>query len=154
MKRTIRRTMTVIGLSMLVTVGAVTIPAGAAHAGGCNWYTPCGEVSNYSSWGMYDTLTLGSGPHYCDVWNWNGGSTPAWMHARCTQEYLGTGVHRGGGNIDVDAFTFNDRDYRLNFHGTWSWQTKGVWTKIKNNEGAYCYTDWYFGVPYCSVVYE
>jgi hypothetical protein len=149
-----RRLLTLVSTAALLVFGVVVTSASPASAGGCNWYTPCGEVSNNSTWGMHVTTTLGEGPHYCDVWNWDGGSAQVWKHARCTQEYLGAGSHKGGGNVDVDAFTFNDRDYILDFHGNKTWKTKGVWTKIRNNEGANCYTDWRFYIPICSVQYE
>jgi hypothetical protein len=152
--RTIRRLLALVSTAALLGLGMIVTSASPASAGGCNWYTPCGEVTNNSSWGMHVTTTLGSGPHYCDVWNWNGGSTWVWKHAQCTQEYLAPGSHKGGGSVDVDAFTFNTRDYMLNFHGSWSWKTKGVWTKIQNVEGAHCYTDWDFYVPKCYVVWE
>jgi hypothetical protein len=142
------------GAAALLAACAAILPGTNAYAAGCGSFTPCGEVSNYSSWEMRDTTTLGAGPHYCDVWNRYGGRTPNWWHAKCTQETLRTGVHRGGGNVDVDAFTFASNDYMLNFHGSWSWKTKGVWTKIQSIEGAYCYTNWTFYVPYCEVIYE
>ncbi|MGH3861340.1 hypothetical protein [Actinokineospora sp.] len=146
--------------------GALSAQASAAPAapsaeatvngmlGGCDWYSPCGEVGNNSSWQMRVTTTLGTGPHFCDVWNWNGGSASVWKHANCTQVVLERNGHMGGGNVDVDAFTFADRNYMLNFHGTLSWKTAGVWTKIQNTEGAYCRTDWNYGVPVCDVVWE
>ena len=138
----------------LFGLGAVVLSASPASAGSCGTWTPCGEVGNNSAWTMQVSLTWREGPHHCDVWNGNGGSTAAWEYNWCTQENLSSGGHRGGGNVDVDLFTFNSRDYILNFHGAQTWKTRGVWTRIQNNEGAYCYTHPSFGVPVCEVVYE
>ncbi|MFD8152641.1 hypothetical protein ACFV28_18085 [Streptomyces sp. NPDC059720] len=109
--------------------------------------TPCGEATNLTPWGMHITTTLGTGASgYCDVWNKDGGSTPSWWHARCDQRYLAPGAHYGGGNIDVDAFTFNDRGYYMTF-STRTWHAAGVWTKITNLQDAKC--DDRNGVPEC-----
>jgi hypothetical protein len=126
----------------------------AANAGGCDsWYMPCGEVQNSSRWTMYVTTSLGAGPHYCDVWNSEGGWTWIWKKMRCVQEPLGAGGHRGGGTVDVDAFTFNDRDYLLYFKGLRVLRTKGVWTKISNYEGATC-KNYSSSTPVCYVYAE
>lgn len=64
--------------------------------GGCNWYTPCGEVQNNSA----RTISISL--------NWNCGENIWVVDARdpcvLSQEGLSSGQHRGGGNVDVDAF--------------------------------------------------
>lgn len=121
--------------------------APAAVMGGCGTFTPCGEATNLTPWGMYITTNLGTGTSgYCDVWNKNGGSTPSSWHAKCDQRYLAPGAHYGGGNIDVDAFTFNDRGYYMTF-STRTWHAAGVWTKITDLQEAKC--DDRNGVPEC-----
>ena len=124
-------------LASALAVGAVFVTSEPARAGGCDWYSPCGEAQNSTPWGMHVTTTLGAGPHWCDVWNINGGSSPAWQHSKCTQQYLAPGGHHGGGNVDVDAFTFNDRGYYMTFQSR-VWHAKGVWTKITNLQDVEC----------------
>ncbi|GLY32260.1 hypothetical protein [Kineosporia sp. NBRC 101731] len=118
----------------------------SAHADGCDWKSPCGEVQNDTPWGMYITTSLGRGSDWCDVWNSNAGSSGAWKHMKCTQEYLAPGKHRGGGNVDVDAFTFSNRAYYMTYSSK-SWHDKGVWTKITDLQEGKC--DDRNGVPTC-----
>ncbi|MFI0411404.1 hypothetical protein [Actinomadura sp. 3N508] len=103
---------------------------------------------------MHTTVNLGSGTNRCDVWNYDGGTKNKWVYAKCTQVKLSAGDWRGGGTVDVDALTFNYDDYMLDFHGTLLWKTKGVWTKIHNNETASCGTDMGFGVPFCRISWD
>lgn len=122
----------------------------AASAHGC--YGPiCGKVNNRSKWIMYTTVDLGYGVDLCDVWNWNGGKSRVWKQAHCHQVAVGPEGHRGGGGVDVDAFTFNDRNYTVKIGGKWFPQTKGVWTKIETDERAVCDTNLYFNYPVCFV---
>ena len=54
---------------------------------------------------------------------------------------MGNGKRGGNGTgVDVDAFTFADVGYHERFSrlGTWHWQRKGVWTKIRDGEIADC----------------
>jgi hypothetical protein len=162
--------------SMMVLCGlsmALLWPA-SANAGDCDeWSLPddltdkdewekllCGTVDNFSSWTMHFTTMLRPSDgklqpdeYLCDVWNWDGGSAAVWQQAECYQQALEIDGSVGGGTVDVDAFTISTRDYMLNFHGSWSWQTKGVWTKIQNFEDATCYTYWEFYIPMCYVTY-
>lgn len=143
--------------ALVLSFGLAVAAAGPASAGTCQW-TPfgywCGDAANASGFELRVTTTLGSGPHYCDVWNWGGGSTPKWQHAKCTQIVLSPGRTMDDVGVDVDAVTFPYDNYLLNFHGSWSWKTRGVWTKIYDNESAYCYTHLSLGVPVCSITWD
>lgn len=130
-----------------------------AHAGACTKQAPCGEVTNNSAWVLQYTANLNSkgSIHLCDVWNWNRGFGGPWERFKevmCTQQTLGQNLHMGGGNADVDAFTFNDRSYLLDFHGKLSWRKKGIWTQIRNNEGATCVTSSEYNLPVCTVYWD
>ncbi|GGT19860.1 hypothetical protein ACIBIZ_39115 [Nonomuraea spiralis] len=109
-----------------------------------------GQVINSSSWGMHITYSLGQGADRCDVWNYSGGTTPDWVYAPCKQVSL-PAHSTSDYSKDADAFTFNNDDYMLNFKGTQSWRTKGVWTKINSWQAAKCTVHADFGVPYCVV---
>lgn len=100
---------------------------------------------------MYVTTNLGSGSGngYCDVWNRNDGPIPSWWHAKCTQQYLSPGAGKGGGSVDVDAFTYNDRGYWAVMWGTWTWHNAGVWTKIYDGQRANCAKSWGINSPVC-----
>jgi hypothetical protein len=154
----LRRTLTQLGIAILMAAGATLVSTSTASAGECDWYSPCGEVNNYSGQPLYVTTKLDDdetlGPHNCDVWNANGGTSRSWRYVSCFQEYLGPDSSMGGVDVDVDAFTYADRDYMVISDGKRSWHTKGVWTKIKSSEGAYCYTDLEFGFPKCLIEFE
>ncbi|MGH4011642.1 MAG: hypothetical protein ACRDTH_26340 [Pseudonocardiaceae bacterium] len=102
----------------------------------------------------FDENNLNKFEHQCDVWNVNGGPSPAWKKVSCYHEALVPGGSRGGGKEDVDAFTYADRGYMLNFRGSQSWKDKGVWAKIQDNERADCYLNRRFGVPQCYVDWD
>ena len=130
-----------------------------AHAGDCNRQKPCGEITNKSTWTLQytDNLNAKNSNALCDVWNWNRGFGGPWERFKevmCTQQSLGPDLHKGGGNIDVDAFTFTDRSYLLDFHGRMSWRKKGIWTEIRNNEGATCVTSLDYNLPVCTVYWD
>lgn len=133
-----------------------------AIAGGCGilmWPpTPCGEVTNLSQHQLKFTMKLAddrSGPHFCDVWNHDGGNTPKWQQVSCDQQPLNQDEHYGGGTKDVDAFTFADQPYRVAIRGTdWNNQEKGVWTKIGSDELATCWDDIYLGGISCTVEWD
>lgn len=110
MTKTIRR-LTVSAIGMLVASSAVLVSTSPAHADGCSWWKPCGEVHNHSAGTMDTTVGLGTRtmPDRCAVWNKNGGNTPVWWHTKCHLVRLTPGHSRGGGNVDVDAFTYDGR---------------------------------------------
>lgn len=57
--------------------------------------------------------------------------------------------------MDVDAFTYADRKYRVQFYGgTAKTVPKGVWTKIKSDEKATCYDNDVLGMPGCFVEFD
>lgn len=71
---------------------------------------------------MATTETLNEGPDWCDVWN----APDLGWHIRCTQESLGPGDTRGGGTVDVDAFTFpGTRYFVMMYDGTNKWLDPG-----------------------------
>lgn len=150
MNTTIRRLAVPIIGTLFASV-AVLASAAPAQAGGCTLGVLCGEAQNNSPWTIYTTQTLGSGPHWCDVWNGNGGTAASWWHAPCTQTSLAPGAHRGGGGVDVDAVTFADRNYVVKVEGTIvGWKTKGVWTRFHNDEDVVCFRN-SNGDPMCEV---
>jgi hypothetical protein len=122
---------------LAVAMGVAALTASRASADGCQAGS-CGRVTNNTPWNMYVTTTLGSGPDYCDVWNWEGGQFPSWKHASCTQVLLRPGETMGGDGVDVDAYTFNDREYKEQF-GRFATTKRGVWTKIRTFEWARCF---------------
>ncbi len=124
----------------LLTPGAFVMATPIARADGC-YYGLCGEVKNRTDQTMSITEDLGEGPHYCQVWNWNGGTDDSSVRGHCTQETIGYGTYGGDfTGVDVDAFTFANEGYHERFGrlGTWHWRTKGVWTKIRDEEIADC----------------
>lgn len=124
------------------------------NAGGCDhWWEPCGEVDNDSSYTMAVTLSLGSGPHWCQVWNWDGGSKVVSKRVKCEQTSLAAHKHLGGGTVDVDAFTYVDRDYTVSMYGgAQVRKTKGVWTKVQDDEEGACKDNG--GTPKCTVKFS
>ena len=132
--------MTAVGA--LLTAGAVTV-APAASAATCETIAGiqlCGAVKNRTGKTMAITRSF-SGSHFCDVWNWDGGTGNNWNHHACTQESWGSGTRGGNGTgVDVDAFSFANQGYHERFTrlGTWHWRTQGVWTKIRSGEIADC----------------
>ncbi|MGW4426606.1 hypothetical protein [Streptosporangium sp. NPDC004631] len=153
LNKTIRRlVMPIIG-TLVASVAVLASPS-PALAGGCRW-GPCGEAQNNSPWTIHTTEVLGTGgPHWCDVWNGNGGTTASPWHTTCEQKALAPGSHRGGGRIDVDAVTFNDRDYVVKVRGTLvGWKKKGVWTRLHNDEHVVCFKN-SNGDPMCEVYFS
>jgi hypothetical protein len=138
------------GIAIVITTLLMFLSMSLVSAGDCHSASLCGEVNNQSSKYMTVTTSLGSGQHYCNVWNWDG-SNPA----RCEHEPpLAPGSSMGGGNVDVDAFTFADDDYTLSFYGgSSSRKTKGVWTKITDIQEATC-NDGSEGIPHCNVYFS
>lgn len=134
----------------------------AVYAGGCSRFppTPCGEVENRSSHNLRYTTILddkcSKGPNLCDVWN-NGDhgckiSGSSLRRVACKQCTLAPGKRIGGGNIDVDAFTYADREYRVQIRGgTARNVAKGVWTKISSTETAVCQDNSILNKPACFV---
>ncbi|MEU6404960.1 hypothetical protein [Streptomyces sp. NPDC046985] len=119
---------------------AGTPTASASTCGGPSDYL-CGAAKNRSGRTMSLTLNLGAGGGYCDVWNWGGGTSESFKHARCDQQTFGNGTKGGNGTgVDVDAFTFAGYGYHERFSrvGTWHWRQKGVWTKVRDEEIADC----------------
>ncbi|MER6313189.1 hypothetical protein [Streptomyces sp. NPDC001581] len=148
MKKGLRRAM-VTGGAMAAMLGASLAAAPQAAAGGCSsWWEPCGVAENRTSSTMATTETLNEGPDWCDVWN----APDLGWHIRCTQKSLGPGGTRGGGTVDVDAFTFpGTRYFVMMYDGTTKWLDPGVWTKFPSNRKASCRDDWSMGGPVCSV---
>lgn len=134
-------------------------------AGSCGALSPCGEVDNKSSHTLkYTTKLEDSGckkkdcPDYCDVWNHDGGTkvfNPP-VHVQCHQQSIGPkGGKKGGGNVDVDAFCYADRKYRVQYRGgVTKTIPKGVWTKIKSDEKGTCYDNDLLGMPACFVEFD
>jgi hypothetical protein len=127
-----------------VTAGFVLGSAGPAAAAGCT--VVCGGVTNDSAYVMQYTRALNAStqPNWCDVWNKNGGNSWSWAHWKCYQRDLGTGGSAGGvgSRFDVDAFSFNSSGYYVRFrNGSWRWLDRGVWTKIRDYEEAWCKQD-------------
>ncbi|GAB1516884.1 hypothetical protein [Actinophytocola sp. KF-1] len=163
------------GTAALLTIAALIVPTSTASADGCkviNSVSPtvmlCGRVYNQSTKPLYTTTVLDfpdadedeardggkdDPPHECELWNGEGNSSPATRKVGCYQVELAPGSSRGGNYVDVDAFTYADREYLIDFHGKLSWQTEGVWTRIRSWESAYCYTDPGFGFPTCLIKY-
>lgn len=148
------------GLARILVLAAMaaTLPwASAAPASAQVWN---GEVQNDSWHTMHSTIKLNNAKHkdHCDVWNYSGGlaRTANWAYVKCAQSQLTSGSHAGGGNTDVDAFTFNYTKYKLYMSGpqaTWLDKgtiNKGVWTKITDWDTATC-TGKKNEVPVCYV---
>ncbi|MFE7765209.1 hypothetical protein [Streptomyces sp. NPDC057438] len=139
MSRTNRMAVAVVTTVFLAS-GVVVAGATTAAADGCVGPL-CGAVKNRTGRTMHYTMTLDSGDHFCDVWNWGGGTGSQFKHAHCQQETFGNGTRGGNGTgKDVDAFTFANHGYHERFSrvGTWHWRAKGVWTKIRSGEIADC----------------
>ncbi|MEU5635236.1 hypothetical protein [Streptomyces rishiriensis] len=139
MSRANRTAVAVLATAFMAS-GAVVAGATTASADGCVGPL-CGAVKNRTGQTMHYTMSLGEGPHYCDVWNWGGGTGSEFKHAKCKQESFGNGTRGGNGTgNDVDAFTFASHGYHERFSrvGTWHWRAKGVWTKIRSGEIADC----------------
>jgi hypothetical protein len=88
---------------------------------------------------------LGGGSDFCQVYNWhNGKGGESWDSVRrpCKQNWLAAGEDKGGffnDRIDVDAFCFHDRDYKIQWDdGVKVNIGKGVWTKIGSGQTALC----------------
>lgn len=134
----------------------------AVQTRGCSRFppTPCGEVENRSSHDLRYTTVLddkcSNGPDPCDVWN-NGDhgcrirGSPL-RRVGCKQCVLAPGKRIGGGNVDVDAFTYADREYRVQIRGGPARNVaKGVWTKIASSDTAICQDNSILNKPACFV---
>lgn len=98
---------------------------------------------------MYTTM-LGEGPDMCRVNGYNDE-----VPVPCRHDYLPSPGHIGGHDVDVDAFTFGDEDYGLLIGRNMVLQTKGVWTRVRDMEGAYCYAPTKeINHPWCTVVVD
>lgn len=143
-----RKTLQLIGL-LLILLFQIT-PASAGH---CRRFppTPCGELINQSGKVMTYTSLLDRGPDKCLVANHHDGRPVS-----CKHEHVASHGHAGGKNVDVDAFTFDDDDYYVLFdRGTPVLRTKGVWTRIKDMQAAYCYPPRKDGDhPWCTIVVD
>lgn len=130
-----------IGLALLVGVNVAAAPS--ASAVGCIGPI-CGAVDNNTGYIMHYTEALSdsSGPHRCDVWNWDAGNSRNFKHAYCAQRTLDAHAKWGGprSGHDVDAFTYVGVGYHVRWgpFGTWSWHVQGEWTKISTYETAHC----------------
>jgi hypothetical protein len=129
------------------TTVAIIGLASPAIAGSCSQFfppTPCGEVQNNSKHTLKYTYLFED--------NRKGGNTVKNAQVSCDQKDLGKGGHKGGGNKDVDGFTFADREYVVQVRGAKSRTIKkGVWTKVRNNELATCWDDAILGKVGCTV---
>lgn len=139
---------------LLAVCGISTVSAGSCRN---NFY--CGDVSNKTLWMMQITSNLNSknGNTLCDVWNWNygfGGTRERFKQVLCTKRNLAPFEYQGGGSVDIDAFTFKDSNYLLDFHGKYYWRTKGDWTMIRNSESASCVTNTNFKLPVCVISWD
>ncbi|TWP46956.1 hypothetical protein FKR81_33405 [Lentzea tibetensis] len=140
MRKRLGRAAATIGTALLVATGIAVVEAPAANAGNCTGRF-CGAVKNRTGRTEHFTTSLGSGAHFCDVWNRDGGTGSNFWHAPCVQRTMGNGVVGGNGTgVDVDAFTFANSGYHERFTrvGTWHWRTAGIWTKIRDGEIADC----------------
>ncbi|MFD5556703.1 hypothetical protein ACFWIA_23030 [Streptomyces sp. NPDC127068] len=141
-------------LTSLAVVAAGALTAVVALSGTGHAASDGGDLNNETQWKMHLTYGLGSGSDRCDVWNYSGGPFENWKYAPCTQRSLG-GKKRSDTTKDTDAFTFNDRDYLVRVAGgDTRWATKGVWTKLWDNQDAKCVVDPMWGVPYCTVYWS
>ncbi|BBC29873.1 hypothetical protein SGFS_011670 [Streptomyces graminofaciens] len=139
MSRANRTAVAIVAVAFMAS-GVVVAGATTASADGCVGPL-CGAVKNRTGRTMHYTTSLGDGPHFCDVWNWDGGTGSKFKHAECEQKSFGNGTVGGNGTgKDVDAFTFATHGYHERFSrvGTWHWRQKGVWTKIRSGEIADC----------------
>lgn len=148
---------------MVFTIGAtLLILSPVTRARGCSRFppTPCGEVDNRSSHNLRYTTVLdnkcSNGPDQCDIWNnRNHGckikDSPL-RRVGCKQCVLVPGKRIGGGDIDVDAFTYADREYRVQIRGGIARNVaKGVWTKIASSDTAVCQDNSILNKPACFV---
>ncbi|MFF7394705.1 hypothetical protein ACFZAE_40620 [Streptomyces scabiei] len=143
MKSRTNRTALAFGTAVLMAAGMVVAGATTASADACGGPGKylCGAVKNRTGKPMHYTMRLGSGPHLCDVWNIDGGTTSKWDQTECEHQTFNRGTIGGNGTgRDVDAFTFASHGYHERFSrvGTWHWRKKGVWTKIRSGEIADC----------------
>ena len=140
-------------ITPLLTLALHTI---TALSSGCR-VPPCGRVNNGSPYRL-KWADLSGGDDFCQVYNWhdgNGGET--WDSARrpCKQDWVNAGEDKGGfwnDRIDVDAFCYHDRLYRIQWDGGRR-QTlgAGVWTKIKSSQTALCKDVNGDGTPECFI---
>jgi hypothetical protein len=138
--------------STLLAVGSSVGTATPASADFCRAGL-CGEAANNTPWVMYTTAD--SGGHRCDVWNSGGGSTWSRDLWWCYHVALDPGGHRGGGTTDVDAVTFSDRDYVVDWGALGTNDrlvTRGMWTKIQTDQDVNCWNSG--GRPHCRVTLD
>lgn len=79
---------------------------------------------------------LGEGEKKCVAWNARGGPTEERDQYGCTPRP--TTGHEGGWGVDVDAFTFLDRDYKITMGNLIKTVKKGEWTRVQNDQEATC----------------
>jgi len=150
--------MKLIPISCVVFVSSLTF-ASSAGAQSCTNNYRCGEVYNRTQLAMQYTDNLNSkeASTLCDVWNWNygfGGRRDSYKAVMCSKQALAPGQAVGFSATDVDAFTFPQSHYLLDFHGKLSWRKKGVWTKIHNYEGVNCVPNPDFLLPICTIYWN
>ncbi|KAG8927804.1 hypothetical protein FRC03_009094 [Tulasnella sp. 419] len=119
----------------------------------------CGKAVNNTRWTMTYTTnpidracpaTDTSHPHCCHIMNW-GGSFGSDKRVVCRHQALGANSSKGGNTcsannrVDVDAFTYADRDW---VYGSRN-MVRGQWVKFSNNQTAKCIER--NGKPYCTV---
>jgi hypothetical protein len=118
-----RKVMAVIAIALLSTVTYT----GTAHAGSCNWYTPCGEVWNNTS-DTWVTAALG----WCNENLWYEGPNGSCAYDRQT---VNPGDHLGGGNVDVDAFLVpTNCTYWVGVNGGGSTAKSPGWYRFSNTK--------------------
>ncbi|KIO23519.1 hypothetical protein M407DRAFT_27045 [Tulasnella calospora MUT 4182] len=72
----------------------------------------CGTIANASAWTLLYTTNPTENNHCtscCYFWNWRNGPNGA-QQTSCSQASLGTNQSKGGSGVDVDGFTYADRD--------------------------------------------
>ena len=161
-------------LSAVLAFTFSVVPSTAGDCTGSICYV-CGKVKNRSRWTAKITENPSdastrpqppSRPDLCNVLNWSG--TP-WSSPRgcpggvgiCKQKDLAAGASRGGNTCssshpDVDAFCYAAMDYVVERRNPVSLKvvTKGVWTRIHNDQKAGCHSGTYNGrtLPRCEII--
>ncbi|MGR8930897.1 MAG: hypothetical protein ACU836_09665 [Gammaproteobacteria bacterium] len=130
-----------------------------ANAQSCTNNYRCGEAFNRTQLPMQytDDLNAKEANTLCEVWNWNygfGGRRDRYKEVMCSKQNLIPGQSVGFSATDVDAFTFPNSNYLLDFHGTLSWRKSGMWTKIHNYEGVNCVPNLDFHLPICTIYWN
>ncbi|BEL07292.1 hypothetical protein Q0Z83_054830 [Actinoplanes sichuanensis] len=137
----IRKTFAVVSAAMMLSAGVTFLTGSAAQAAGCSNNVGCGSVNNNSRFKMTTTETWDSGKNWCRQWQVSTTS----LH-KCTQNDLEPGGLRGGGNVDVDAVTYNNTDWYYLDNRI----TKGVWVRLAGGGHMYCKAALSEALPRCS----